>query len=68
VNVIEIDLIGDGVPGFLFDFGDNTDARNASVAGFIPERTGRFSLNVRALDIRGCSVLAPGQRIVTVTP
>lgn len=65
--MIEIDLIGDGVPGFQFDFGVNTDGRNVGQVGFIPERTGRFSLIMRALDTRGCNVTNDVQRIVTVT-
>lgn len=69
VDGVEIDLIGDGVPGFAFDFGVNTDARNVGQVGYIPERTGTFSLIATAWDSAGCRVTvdAPLRR-VTVTP
>lgn len=65
---IEIDLIGDGVPGFMFDFGVNTDARNVGRVGFIPERTGTFSLVARAWDSLGCQAVvdSPTRRVTVV--
>lgn len=69
VNLIDVDLIGDGAPGMQFDLGVNTDARNIRQVGFIPERLGTFSLVVRVRDIASCDMFNnTPQRIVTVTP
>lgn len=69
VNLIDVDLIGDGVPGMQFDMGVNTDVRNIGQVGFIPERLGTFSLVVRVRDIAGCDMFNnTPTRIVTVTP
>lgn len=68
VDGVEIDLIGDGVPGFVFDFGVNTDARNVGQVGYIPERLGTFSLIAHAWDSAGCRVTvdAPTRRVTVV--
>jgi len=68
VDGVELDLIGDGVPGFMFDFGVNTDARNVGQVGYIPERVGTFSLVAHAWDTLGCRVTVDSpERRVTVT-
>ena len=66
INLLEVDLIGDGVPGAQVDFGVNLDGRNVGQFAFIPERTGVFDLIVRTRDERGCTAQTGVQRTIRV--
>lgn len=63
VQVVEIDLLGDGQPAQRVA---GIDLRGVSGVWLMPGRRGQFDLQVRATDSDGCQGSTGAQRRVTV--
>jgi hypothetical protein len=62
----QIDLVDDGTPGWEILFSGALDGRDVLGISIMPSVIGRFTLMLLVADDRGCTAIAPGNKIVQV--